>query len=183
MGGVESLRGNLLIAGSGLWDPNFRRTVLLVGHHDAGGAVGVVLNRATEVSVAEAVPPLAELVDPGERLFFGGPVQPQAAVVVADLAELDKVDVLAFDSIGFLPEEVDRETLGDIRRARVFAGYASWGAGQLDAEMDEGSWIAEPARAEDVFTREPERLWEEVLRRKGHEFDLLRLMPLDPTLN
>ncbi len=183
MGEVESLRGKLLIAGAGLWDPNFRRTVVLVGHHDTEGAVGVVLNRATEISVAEAVPPLADLVDLGERLFFGGPVQPRAAVVVADLVEQDRVDVLAFDSIGFLPEEADRETLGDIRRARVFAGYASWGAGQLDSEMEEGSWITEPARAEDVFTLEPEHLWEEVLRRKGREFDLLRLMPVDPSLN
>jgi putative transcriptional regulator len=183
MEGVESLRGRLLIAGSGLWDPNFRRTVVLVGHHDEKGAVGVVLNRASDVSVAEAVPPLAGLVDPGERLFFGGPVQPRAAVVVADLAERDRVDVVAFESIGFLPEEADPETLGDIRRARVFAGYAAWGAGQLDTEMDEGSWITEPACAEDVFTPEPERLWEEVLRRKGHEFDLLRLMPIDPALN
>jgi putative transcriptional regulator len=180
---VESLRGRLLIAGAGLWDPNFRRTVVLVGHHDEEGAVGVVLNRATEVLVAEAVPPLADLVDPGEPLFFGGPVQPRAAVVVADLVDRERVNVVAFDSIGFLPEEANPETLGDIRRARVFAGYAAWGAGQLDGEMDEGSWITEPARAEDVFTRDPGRLWEEVLRRKGREFDLLRLMPLDPSLN
>src|SRR4030042_3428717 len=90
MGEVKSLRGKLLIVGAGLWDPNFRRTVVRVGHHDTEGAVGVVLNRATEISVAEAVPPLADLVDPGERLFFGGPVQPRAAVVGADLVGQDR---------------------------------------------------------------------------------------------
>ncbi|MEW6058763.1 MAG: YqgE/AlgH family protein [Actinomycetota bacterium] len=180
---MESLRGKLLIAGAGLWDPNFRRTVVLIGHHDEDGAVGVVLNRATDTPVAEAVPPLAGLVDPRERLFFGGPVRPREAVVVAEVAERDEIDVVAFDSIGFLTDEAGPERLGNIRQARVFAGCAGWEAGQLDAEIEEGSWIPEPARAEDVFTREPERLWEEVLRRKGREFDLLRLMPIDPSLN
>jgi putative transcriptional regulator len=182
-GGVESLTGQLLLAGSGLWDPNFRRTVVLIGHHDDEGAVGVVLNRATEVPVSEAVPPLADLVGPGEQIFIGGPVQPQAAVVVADLAEPSRVDVVAFDSIGFLPEETDRDQLGEIRRARVFSGYAGWGPGQLESELEQGSWILEPASADDVFTSEPDHLWEDVLRRKGHEFDVLRLMPMDPSLN
>jgi putative transcriptional regulator len=180
---VKSLAGQLLVAGSGLWDPNFRRTVVLIGHHDDAGAVGVVLNRVTEVRVSEAVPPLAELVDAGAQLFVGGPVQPQAAVVVADLAEPSKVDVVAFGSIGFLPEETDPGEIGEIRRARVFSGYAGWGPGQLESEVEQGSWILEPASAEDVFTSEPSRLWDEVLRRKGHEFDLLRLMPMDPSLN
>jgi putative transcriptional regulator len=79
---MESLRGHLLISGASLIDPNFRRTVVLIGHHDEEGAVGVVLNRETEVPVADAVPALASLVPPGERLFLGGPVQPQAAVVL-----------------------------------------------------------------------------------------------------
>ena len=180
---METLGGKLLIAGAGLWDPNFRRTVVLIGHHDEQGAVGVVLNRVSELSVDEAVPALADLVPPGEPLFLGGPVQRQAAVVLADLAEPERVDVVALGSIGFLPEEVDPEMTDGIRRARVFAGYAGWGAGQLEAEREEDSWVVEPAEPSDVFTEEPERLWERVLARKGHEFDMLRLMPLDPSMN
>jgi putative transcriptional regulator len=182
-GGVDSLRGHLLIAGAGLWDPNFRRSVILVGHHDEEGAVGVVLNRVTEVAVNVAVPPLAELVEPGERLFIGGPVQPQSAVVVADFERPESAEVLALDTIGFLPEEVGPDQVGGIRRARVFAGYAGWGPGQLEAELEEDSWIVEPARPEDVFTPEPEHLWSGVLKRKGPAFDLLRLMPEDPSTN
>ena len=142
---MDSLRGHLLISGASLVDPNFRRTVVLIGHHDEEGAVGVVLNRETEVEVAEAVPALADLVPPGERLFIGGPVQPQAAVVLADLEHPERVEVVAFGSIGFLPEAVDPEALGILRRARVFAGYAGWGAWQLEAELAQGSWIVEPA--------------------------------------
>jgi putative transcriptional regulator len=65
----------------------------------------------------------------------------------------------------------------------VFAGYAGWGAGQLDAEMEEGSWIAEPAVADDVFTEEPGELWSGVLRRKGPRYQLLSTMPPDPEMN
>jgi putative transcriptional regulator len=180
---VDSLRGHLLISTAGLLDPNFRRTVVLVGHHDEQGAVGVVLNRETELEVAEAVPALADLVRPGERLFIGGPVEPQAAVVLAELEHPERVEVVAFDSIGFLPPEVDPVALGPLRRARVFAGYAGWGAGQLEAEIREGSWIVEPARDSDVFVEDADALWSRVLRRKGPAYALMASMPLDPSLN
>jgi putative transcriptional regulator len=183
MGEVESLGGSLLIAGPGLWDPNFRRTVVLVGQHDEDGAVGVVLNRVAEVEVAVAAPPLAGLVEPGQRLHIGGPVQPQAAVVVADFEDPDRAEVVAFGSIGFLPEEVDPDGVGGLRLARVFAGYAGWGPGQLERELEEGSWFVEPARPEDVFTDEPEGLWSRVVRRKGPKYGLLATMPLDPSTN
>jgi putative transcriptional regulator len=180
---VESLQGHLVIAGSSLLDPNFHHTVVLIGHHDEEGAVGVVLNRRSEVDVADAAPPLARLVEPGERLFVGGPVQSEAAVVLADLEHPERAQVIAFGSIGFLPEETDPEELGEIRRARVFAGYAGWGPGQLEGEVDEGSWIVEPALPTDVFTDDPQALWGAVLRRKGPRFALLASMPLDPSMN
>lgn len=180
---MRSLGGHLLIAGPGLWDPNFRRSVVLIGHHDEQGAVGVVLNRMTEVPVLDAAPPLAGLVQPDEPVYIGGPVQPQAAVVVADFEHPERANVVAFGTIGFLPEEADPEGIGGLRRARVYAGHAGWGAGQLERELEEDSWIVEPALPEDVFTEDPGRLWSEVLRRKGREYDLLRLMPMDPSQN
>jgi len=121
---MGSLTGQLLLSNASLFDPNFRRTVVLIGHHDEEGAVGVVLNRPFDVTVDEAVPPLAELVREGEALFHGGPVQPEAAVVVADFEDPSEAGVVAFDSIGFLSEEADQVDLGTIRRARVFAGYS-----------------------------------------------------------
>lgn len=180
---MDSLRGHLLIAGPDLWDPNFRRTVVLIGHHDGEGAVGVVLNRAANVMVDEAVPPLADLVSPGDPLFIGGPVRPEAAVVLAEFDEPEHAEILALGSIGFLPEEVDPAEVGGIRRARVFSGYAGWGAGQLEAELEGGSWILEPAIPDDIFSTDPDQLWDTVLRRKGSEYDLLRFMPVDPSMN
>jgi putative transcriptional regulator len=183
MDGGGFLGGHLLLSNASLFDPNFRRTVVLIGHHDEEGAVGVVLNRPLDVSVDEAVPPLSDLVRLGDLLFEGGPVQTDAAVVVAEFEDPSKAGVIAFGSIGFLPEEADPEDLGGIVRARVFAGYSGWGAGQLEGELEEDAWLVTPALPEDVFHPEPERLWEDVLRRMGPAFALLRTMPEDPSLN
>ena len=180
---MASLAGSLLLAGPSLWDPNFRRTVVLIGHHDDEGAVGVILNRSLEVPVAEAVPALAELAGEGAELFAGGPVEPSGVVVVADFLDPGLAEVLVVGSIGFLPQETPGDVATAIRRARVFAGYAGWGAGQLESELEEDSWIVEPARPEDVFHPEPSRLWSDVLARKGPSFDLMRSMPYDPSLN
>jgi len=180
---VQSLKGQLLIAGPGLIDPNFRRTVVLVGEHSEEGALGVILNRASESTVDEAVPELSTLVAGLGAIHVGGPVQPSAIVVLAEFSQPDRAGSLVLGSVGFLPSEVDPDELGELRRARVFAGYAGWGPGQLDGELDEGSWIVEPALPDDVFTADPDELWSDVLRRKGGPFGVLALMPPDPSLN
>jgi putative transcriptional regulator len=180
---VETLTGHLLLSNASLFDPNFRRTVVLIGHHDEEGAVGVVLNRPFDVTVGDAVPPLAELVPPGEPLFHGGPVQPEAAVVVADFADPSQAGVIAFGTIGFLAEESDVAGTGMLRRARVYAGYSGWGPGQLESELDEDAWLVTPARPEDVFLDDTERLWGQVLARMGRDFDVMRTMPFDPSAN
>jgi putative transcriptional regulator len=180
---VESLQGHLLIAGPGLVDPNFWRTVVLVGEHSDEGALGVVLNRSSETSVEEAVPELAVLAEGMGAVHVGGPVQPSAVVVLADFAEPDDAGALVLDSVGFLPSDVEPESLGELRRARVYVGYAGWGPGQLDDELAEGSWIVEPAVPDDVFTNDPEGLWSAVLRRKGGPFSVLASMPPDPSQN
>jgi putative transcriptional regulator len=180
----ESLRGQLLIASATLLDPNFRRTVVLVAEHGADGAMGVVLNRPSPLTVADAVPPLAEVVPDGEVVYVGGPVQPSAVVALAEYDDPDEAVTVAFGDVGFLPAEVDPEQLtGVLRRVRVFAGYSGWGTGQLESELEEDAWIVEPALPDDVFTDDPEDLWAAVLRRKGGPYALLARMPLDPSVN
>ena len=170
---MDSLRGHLLVAGPGLIDPNFRRTVVLVGEHGEEGAMGVVLNRPSEIEVEEAVPPLGELGGVDERRLRRRAGSAQAIVVLGDFAEPEHAGVLVFGSIGFLPSEIEPDEIGELSRARVFAGYAGWGAGQLEDELEEGSWIVEPAVPADVFTDVPEQLWSDVLRRKGGPFSVL----------
>jgi putative transcriptional regulator len=180
---VESLRGTLLIAAGSLFDPNFRQTVVLVADHNDEGAVGVVLNRRAEATVAEAAPPLAAFAPPEDHVYVGGPVLPQAAVLVAEFEHPDLAEKPVLGAIGLVIPEPEAAQPAGVRRARVFAGYAGWGPGQLEGEIEAGGWILEPARPDDVFTASPERLWRDVLRRKGKEFAVLALMPFDPTGN
>lgn len=180
---MDTLRGQLLISSGKLFDPNFRHTVVLVGEHNAEGALGVVLNRALDVTVDDAVPVLRTLVAPGDFLFEGGPVQPAGPVLLAEFSHPELADLLVFDSVGFLVGEVSEDVRPGILRARVYAGYSGWGPGQLEQEMREGSWILEPALAEDVFTDAPDLLWSRVLERKGPDYRRLSRMPFDPTMN
>jgi putative transcriptional regulator len=173
----ESLRGKLLIAAPQLVD-YFRRTVLLVLEHGDEGAMGLVLNRPTETEVADAVPELADLAEPGEVIHSGGPVQPESVLALGDYERPSAGSTPVLGNIALIdPEESDP----DLRRLRVYAGYAGWAPGQLDKELEEEAWVVEAARPGDPFAGE--ELWAEVLQRKGGGYALWTTMPLDPSLN
>ena len=178
---AESLRGSLLIAAPQLLDPNFRRTVVLVADHGDEGAMGVILNRPSGMTVADAAPELEPLVGAEAPIFAGGPVQPTSGVVLAEVTEADEPvfgDVVLVPGIGELADVIDGA--GSVR---VFAGYAGWGPGQLDGELEREDWILEPAQPSDVFSDEPDALWGAVLERKGGQYALLARMPEDPSQN
>ncbi len=180
----DSLAGQLLLASPALDDPNFRRTVVLIGVHSEEGAMGVVLNRPSEVTVGEAVPQLEQAVAEREPVYVGGPVQPTSIVFLAEFLDPSPAGLLVLGRIGFPAPDADIDELTDATaRARVFAGYAGWGEGQLDAEVDHGDWIAQTALPEDVFTDVPSELWSSVLTRKGGGYALLARMPIDPSVN
>jgi putative transcriptional regulator len=181
---MDSARGKLLIAGPGLLDPNFWRTVVLVVEHSDDGALGLVLNRPSETSVGEAVPQLEELVDGDEPLFIGGPVQPSSVIVLARLEAPGDAALLAFDDIGVIGSgsESDPPAAG-VRQGRAFVGHAGWGAGQLESELERGDWILEPARREDAFSEDARELWSSVLTRMGGSYALVARMPPDPSVN
>jgi putative transcriptional regulator len=180
---METLRGSLLLAAGGLFDPNFRRTVVLIAEHGDEGALGLVLNRPASVRVQDAAPVLSGLVEPEAPLFVGGPVQPEAVLVLAEFTDPVLADRPVVGTVGFADPDLDPDRVQGIVRARVFAGYSGWGPGQLEGEMGESAWIVEPALPDDVFTVEPERRWMSVLRRKGGEYRMLSLMPDDPSSN
>lgn len=178
------LTGQLLLASPALIDPNFRRTVVLVGVHNDDGAMGVILNRPSETTVAEAVPQLEAVVDSEEPVYVGGPVQPSSVVLLAEFLDPTPAALLVLGRIGFPSGGTDVDGLADsTERRRVFAGYAGWSGGQLDEELDQGDWIAHPAVPDDVFTESPGQLWARVLQRKGGSYALLARMPVDPSVN
>jgi putative transcriptional regulator len=181
---MDSVRGQLLIAGPPLLDPNFWRTVVLVVEHSEEGALGLVLNRPSETTVGEAVDELGELVGEDERLFIGGPVQPSAVIVLAQFEDPGDAALMAFDDVGVLGTATGQEHLSlGVRQARAFVGHAGWGAGQLDAELERDDWILEQATSEDAFSADPTDMWSSVLTRKGGSYALVARMPADPSSN
>ncbi len=175
--------GRLLVASPGLLDPNFVRTVVFMLEHDEAGSVGVVLNRPTEADLLDHLPGWWSSATDPKVVFVGGPVGEGGGLALArgrggrDLEGWHEVHGIRAVDLEVEPAEYDA------LEVRVFAGYAGWGPGQLDAELEIGSWIVVDADPEDVFTSDPDGLWSSVLRRQGGWLSMIGTMPPDPRLN
>ena len=146
--------------------------------------MGVVLNRPSDAPASAAAPVLAELVGPDGVVYVGGPVEPNAVVVLAEFDDPEDAATIVFSNIGFVRADADLTLLAALTgRARLFAGYAGWGQGQLESEIEEEAWIVEPPLPDDVFADNAGDLWSTVLRRKGGRYALVATMPPDPSLN
>src|SRR5690606_12095547 len=184
---MKSMAGQLLVATPVLKDPNFERTVVLLVAHEPGGALGVVLNRPTEVPVSEVLGGWGELAGYPRVLFEGGPVQPEAAICLARLRpEVREVRGFhrIFGMVGTVDLSADPDTLRDsVLGIRVFAGYSGWAPGQLEAEIASGSWFVLDALPGDAFVERPADLWPMVLKRQGGILAAVAHFPPDVTLN
>ena len=170
-----SLSGRLLVASRHLRDPNFFRTVVLMLEHGEG-ALGIVLNRASHVSIAKAAPQWGGLAGEPALVFRGGPVEPTAAIALgrpgsaAIATEGDPRFTPLFDDLGVVdlgggPEDLE----GVVRDLRIFSGYSGWSAEQLEAEIEAGGWTVTEAEGLDLLTRDPASLWTAAERRAGME--------------
>lgn len=182
----QRLLGKLLVASPLLRDPNFERSVVLVAAHDDSSALGVVLNRATEVEVTDVLDGWEQLVAAPSVVFEGGPVQPDAAICVARARPEFDLDGFSpfMGSIGTLDVTREPESFaGQLDGLRVFAGYAGWEAGQLEAEVAEGAWFVCDTLPGDPFVAQPDDLWTMVLRRQQGLLAAVAIFPSDPSLN
>ncbi|CAM5668657.1 hypothetical protein SSPIM334S_04304 [Streptomyces spiroverticillatus] len=191
---VSSLTGRLLVATPALADPNFDRAVVLLIDHDDKGSLGVVLNRPTAVGVDQILAPWAELAGAPGVVFRGGPVSQDSALGVAVVPGADPVGRRVgvgpmgwrrvHGAIGLVdldaPPELLAAALGSLR---IFAGYAGWGPGQLEDELNEGAWYVVESEPGDVSSPRPEGLWREVLRRQRSGLAMIATYPDDPSLN
>jgi len=177
---MDFLQGKLIVSSPSLIDPNFRKTVVLIAHHDEEGALGLVLSRPSDVAAVDAVPVLGGLPGAEDPVFVGGPVQPDAFMVLAEFEDVDDAAAAIIGGLGFMDAEPGELA---IKRLRLFAGYSGWGSGQLEDELAEDSWIVVEAAADDAFADDPDELWRAVLQRKGGRFSLMENMPFDPGLN
>jgi putative transcriptional regulator len=190
--GVALRAGVLLVATPSLVDPNFDRSVVLVLDHDQSGSLGVVLNRPSPVPVGDVLDDWSEHVAKPGVLFHGGPVSTDSALAVALLPPGGDEEPLGFrrlfedtgSAVGIVDLDTPSELLGRaVSGMRIFAGYAGWGTGQLESEIEEGSWYVVPALATDPFSGDPQRLWMQVLRRQPGELAWVSTRPADATQN
>lgn len=172
------LPGHLLVATPALDDENFAHAVVLVLEQGEDGALGVTLNRPSEVAVPSVLPGWETVAASPPLVFLGGPVQQGSLLGLGELSELTGEASAVLPGVGLV--DLSEEPLTQTGRARVFAGYAGWGAGQLEAEIDAGGWFIVEADPNDVFCDEPEGLWRQVLLRQGGMF---RTIPENPSLN
>ena len=175
---TTSLAPRLLLSMPQLMDPNFARTVVLLCDHSPEGAFGLVLNRPTEVaasSVVGLVPPVES--DNGMRLWIGGPVEPHRGWILLGQEPPGVETRRIVDGLYLSTSpELLREVLETAPppQARVLAGYAGWGPGQLDMELNESSWLTADVELDLVFATEAALMWEAAIRRLGADPSLLQ---------
>lgn len=179
--------GDLLVAAAGEDENWFSRSVVFVLDADEGGALGVVLNKLSDVPLGAVLPDWADQVDEPRQMFAGGPVSTDGAICLASPVApgeeppgwrpvIGRVGLLHLDT----PLEL---VAGAYRHLRIYAGYSGWEPGQLEGELAAGTWHVVRGRRTDVFTREPEGLWREVLRRQPLDLAIWSTWPDDPDLN
>lgn len=176
-----ALAGRLLVAAPSLQDPNFSHAVVLVLDHGDEGALGVILNRPSEVAVTALLPEWAARAVAPAVVFVGGPVQTDALIGLGRSTPVDGGGRQVLPGLGPLDlASAPAEQPGGVDRVRLFAGYAGWTAGQLEQEIAAGGWFVVEGAADDAFTGAPEDLWRAVLVRQGGVF---RTVPADPSVN
>lgn len=183
---MKSLKGHFLVASPHLADANFFRSVVLMIQHDDEGAFGVVLNRPTSHTAADA-PELASEVSGAADIpvHLGGPVPGPLVAVHSDIA-LAELEVTAGVYFSAAREAITGLVSQSQSSFRLFSGYSGWGPEQLDGELEAGGWLTVPATADDVFS-DYEELWNRIARRIG--LDILspqirrEHIPDDPSMN
>ncbi len=181
----EVCKGKLLVALPKLNEPNFRQTVILLCEYGPDGALGVVLNRPTELAVSMLIDGFQN--DTGEeKVYAGGPVAMNGMLILCRSDETQNEGHNIIDGI-FVPKDIEKiktvGALGPSGEVRCFLGYAGWAQGQLESELSEGAWALLPSDSTLIFDADPVFLWSQMMRRLGKKWALYASMPLDPSLN
>jgi putative transcriptional regulator len=165
---TEPAKGRFLVASHRLADPNFFETVVLLLAYEAAGAIGVVINRPTDVPLGSVLRDVEGLRDRPEPLYLGGPVARNVLLALIRAAQQPESSRAIFDGVYVSgSHEALRKALGDTgkkNRVRVYAGYAAWGPGQLDREIAHGDWHVAAADATTVFDMKAPAIWPKLIQ-------------------
>lgn len=187
---LKSLTGQFLISAKHLRDTNFYRTVVLMVEHNKGGAMGLVINRPSQVTVSRALQGHFELPDTGDVVFTGGPVEKAALFILHNSQEFDgnESPVVPGLFVGNSPRVFEDIVLSaseghEQLKFRIFAGCAGWAQGQLEGEIGRGDWLTYPATTDIIFHEDPYAIWDTLCHQISQEGDFLPSIPSNPEWN
>ena len=182
----ELAAGKVLVSARGLPDPNFAETVILLLEYDGDHALGLIVNRPTEVPLSRVFPQLMQPRGQTPRVYFGGPVQVEGALALARAARAPADAHRVFGDVYLINsrERLEAAVKADSgsTRLRVYLGYAGWGRGQLEMETSQGAWHVFPADAGSVYDPEPESLWPRQIHRAEERVLLASDVASNPVL-
>lgn len=180
-------KGIFLVAAPALRDPNFRQAVVLLCEHGPEGALGVIVNRPTAMSISEALPQVPILEGQPHVLYSGGPVQTNQVMLLYRVNQAPENSHKVFDGVCLGGDLDIMERILTTREQkesfRAYLGYSGWGPGQLESEMQTGSWITLPADPAIVFEKDSSRIWSDVFLTLDEASRHYADMPIDPSLN
>ncbi len=177
---MTNLTDHFLIAMPTLGDPNFFRTVTYMCQHNDEGALGIIINRATDMTLSDILEQMKIETDDEATLdlpiYYGGPVQSDRGFVIHE-------PVGDWNSSFQVTESVALTTSRDIleaiaagegpKKVLIALGYAGWGEGQLEQEIVENAWLNVPAKMEILFDIPPSQRWRSAASEVGVDLDLL----------
>ena len=163
---AQLAKGKFLVASRSLLDPNFAETVILLVDYDREGALGVVVNRPSDVALIEALPEVNELRKRKDVVYLGGPVARDRMLLLVRTRQQPPQSLRVFDRV-FASGSLDalRKSMARGDSIRAYAGYTGWGPGQLDMEVGRGDWFIGPADSNAVFSDRPTAMWDDLIER------------------
>lgn len=182
-------KGKLLLSEPFMYDPNFKRTVILLcEHHEEEGSIGLILNKQLDMNLSEIIADISGFDAP---LFYGGPVGQDSLHFLHNYGNLIEGSTYLGKDIYWNGDFEQLKTYINTsiiqpQNIRFYLGYSGWDKEQLAGEMKEDSWIVAPNQSEYVFSDTSGQLWRKVLRDMGKDNDHYRIMshfPDYPSLN
>ncbi len=166
--GTDPTKGMFLVASQDLRDPNFSETVVLLIDYNPQGAMGLVINRPTQMKLSTVLPEIEGLKKRNDTVYIGGPVARMQMMLLIRSVDPPDGSLHIFEDVYVSSSgTVIQRMIDAVRpeeRFRIYMGYAGWAPGQLDRELSRGDWHLLQADTETLFDRAPQEIWQELIR-------------------
>jgi putative transcriptional regulator len=182
---LEPRKGRVLLSEPLMGDYYFGRSVVLLAEHNNEGSFGLIVNKTVQTKFNEILPDFPEF---DSQLFLGGPVETNRLFILHTLGDKISESVEIIKGLywgGNLDDikEMISLNLANSKNIRFYLGYSGWSAGQLENELKRNSWVITRTSSEKIFTKSPENLWDDLVKKLGDEYLYWEKLPKNPMYN